>query len=37
VNQLVAFETMTGANNVKIFGIPHDQLARIMKARFARW
>ena len=36
VNQLVASETMTGANNVKVYGLPHDQLARIMKARFAR-
>lgn len=36
VNQLVASETMTGANNVKVYGIPHDQLTRIMKARFPR-
>tara|TARA_R110000782_G_scaffold13999_8_gene41395 strand:+ start:42944 stop:44176 length:1233 start_codon:yes stop_codon:yes gene_type:complete len=36
VNQLVASETMTGANNVKVYGIPHDQLQRIMKARFQR-
>ncbi len=36
VNQLVASETMTGANGVTIHGLPHDQLARIMKARFPR-
>ncbi|MCW3834688.1 P1 family peptidase [Sphingomonas canadensis] len=32
VNQLVASQTMTGANNIKVFGLPHDQLVRILAA-----
>ena len=32
VNQLVASKTMTGANGVKIYGLPHDQLIAILKA-----
>ncbi|MBO9499579.1 MAG: P1 family peptidase [Novosphingobium sp.] len=32
VNQLVASQTMTGANGVKVYGLPHDQLVRILKA-----
>ncbi len=35
-NQLVASTTMTGANGVKVYGLPHDQLKRIMKAHFGR-
>jgi L-aminopeptidase/D-esterase-like protein len=31
VNQLVASQTMTGANGLTVYGLPHDQLKEIMK------
>lgn len=32
VNQLIASETMTGANNIKVHGLPHEEILRILKS-----
>jgi L-aminopeptidase/D-esterase-like protein len=36
VNQLVASQTMQGANNAVVHGLPHDRLIKALKAH-NRW
>jgi L-aminopeptidase/D-esterase-like protein len=31
VNAMVAAETMTGINNYKVIGLPHDKLREVLK------